>query len=744
MKLSLKFLGNLFTKKEENKLEKVIFYTFCGIVFLIPLFFISASGDPIEFNKTFLFIILVLLTTIFYFIKSYKEKEFIFRGTFLDWGILGLLFFTVLSFLFSQNYYISAVGLSGFYSGSIIGIFSFVLFFYLLVNIIKTWHDFQKIIFTLVFSGLVIIIFNIFQISMIYLLPWAETQNYSFNAIANSSLTLAIFSSIFIFITLIIFLISEVKWQKYFGLFGLVISMSLLFLLNKDLPIYFLIGLIILLLVIISFKRKTAPNYWTVVPTIVVTLLILFIIFDSGVLFGTKVSENILLDNSTASTIAWEGIKEYPLWGSGQQTFFYDFAKFRPVEFNNLDIWNIQFLKSSNEWLGLLATVGLGVVISLLFIYFKMSYHIWRSIVRQKVLDEKVLWQIAIFFSWVLIFMMSIFIPFNFILYFLNWLLLGLSIVAIDIGGNKFSECRLDLKKINYKYWLMVLGFSGTIILLTVVFIFGGRIWIADYKYASAQRAITANEDIDGIFSKLTKATELNPYESKYFLSLAQGYSAQALLETENYDINSPEIQSYTQKVVDNLKQAKLIDPKNSVVYEREADMYDSLRLIIGNVDELSVDAYLTAIELEPNDPLLWLNLGRSRLLLAQTIFINNDNEESINEANSLLDLAIDDFEKTRDLKSDLAIDYNIGLVYQTKGELDKALEYFYKELAIYPESLNLRYQIALVYQQSGDIQSAIDQLNIILELDPNNQSIIDVIAEMEASLTAEETPVAE
>ncbi len=738
MNFSLRFFLDIFKKNEKSCLDKFLFWVLWGVVFLMPLFFITINSYPIEFNKTFLFIVLVLLLWLIYIIKSFKEKKFILCGTFIDWGILGFLFFNIVSFVFSQNKYISTVGISGFYSGGIISVFCFILFFYLLINVIKTWDDLKKIIQALQFSALIILIFNIFQVSKIYLLPWSETQNYSFNIIANSSLTLAIFSSLFVLISLVTYLVAEKKWVKYFNLFSLVISLVLLFLVNKDLPIYFLIGLIILILYLLSTKFKLAPNYWTVITTVVVTLLILFLIFDSGIIFNLQISENLVMDNTTASKIAWGSISDSPVWGSGQQTFLYDFSQYRPVEFNTKDIWNIQFLKSSNEWLGIISTVGLGAAIFLLFIYFKTIIKVGQNIFNNKNIDNKNLFQILIFFSWIFIFLSSIFIPYNFILYFLNWLLLGLVIVSINIEGNKYSEHIFWLKNINKKNWFVTLGLSALLILFVLVIYFGGRVWLADYKYASAQRAIVANEPEDKIFGFLNEAIILNPYESKYYLTLAQGYSAQALIETENYEINSPEIQALAQKVIDNLKLAKDRDPKNSLIYAREADIYDSLRTIIGNVDELSIEAYQTAISLEPNNPLLWLNLGRSRLLLAQDIFVNNDNEESKTEANNLLDLSIVSFEKARELKSDLAIDYNIGLVYQTKGDLDKALEYFNKELAIHSDSVNLYYQIALVYEQKGEIELAIRQLNKILELDPGNQEIIDVINKLEKSISEE------
>lgn len=734
MRFSLKSIFNLFKKHEETTLDKWMFWCLWAMVLVIPWFFISASSYPIEFNKTFLFIILTLIITILYFIKSFREKKFEFRRSYLDWGILAFIIFYLVSFVFSRNPYVSLVGISGYYSGGLLAAISYTLFFYLLIQVVTSWNKLKKIITAFQVSALVVVVFNIFQVSNIHLLPWSETQNYSFNLIANSSLTLAIFSVVLLIISLVIFLITEYKWQRHLSLFSILSSLILIFLLDKDWPIYLAVGLIILLLVIISTKNKKAPNYWTILPTIIATLLILFLIFDSGVLLQTQVSENLLLDNQTSVSITSQSLAAAPVWGSGPQTFVYDFSLHRPADFNNNDYWNVQFLKSSNEWLGMLAMLGLGTIVSLAYIFIRLITQMYREYKKNKEFEKNHFWIILVFWGWLLMFFAGWFMPFNFILYFIMWLCLSMTAIIMRLyQEERQATIIFDLKKINIKYWGIMSGFSFAIILLLIVVIFGGRVWLADFHYAKAQRLLMASTNEEEIFTQLEQAVKYNPYESKYYLSLAQGYAAQALLNTENFEINSPEIQSLAQQVVNNISLAKKADPDNSVIYEREAGIYDSLRSIIGNVDELSVKAYEKAIALEPNDPLLWLNLGRSRLLLAQQIFINNDSEASKNEANAQLDQAIQDFEQTRDLRNDLAIDYNIGLVYQTKGELDKALEYYYQELNNNPDSINLRYQIALVYEQQGEIDLAIEQLNKILELDPSNQEIKSVIEELES-----------
>jgi len=201
MKLLSFFNNNFFyLDKESDIFIKIIRWMMILLVFIIPFFFLSVNSYPLEFNKTFLLQIFVLIATCLFLWRVIIFKKIKFQKTYLDKYIFVFLLFYLFSFIFSKNHYVGLVGMSGLYSASIISIIGYVLFFYLIINIFRDWHNIKKIIYSFWLSGSIIVIFNLFQLNETFILPWEFTKNINFNLIANSSLTLAIFTLIILII----------------------------------------------------------------------------------------------------------------------------------------------------------------------------------------------------------------------------------------------------------------------------------------------------------------------------------------------------------------------------------------------------------------------------------------------------------------------------------------------------------------------------------------------------------------
>ncbi|XOU94004.1 MAG: tetratricopeptide repeat protein [Candidatus Kerfeldbacteria bacterium] len=733
------FKKSIFNRqKDTDTLGKVIEWIMIGLVFVLPIFFLSVSSSPLEFNKTLLFQIVVFIITGLYLWRLFILKKINFNKTFLDWFILAFLFFNLISFLFSKNYYISTVGISGYFSASIISIVSYILFFYLIINIFRDWEGIKKLIYSFWWSGIIIVLFNLFQLGNIHILPWEFTQNINFNLLANSSLTLAIFSLIIFVLSFGFLLFNDKKWLKITAGIVTVLSLILILLLNKVLIIYLLVGILLIwLLKIIFLDDKKLSKLWIIIPTLLVVLLLVFILIDFTNIIPEGVSDSIFLNQKTSASIAWDSFVKSPLFGSGPQTFVYDFTLLRPEMLNSTGLWDLQFLKSGSEFWNIFTTIGLGGMLAFVLLgmfYIKRGFFF---IMSYKQINSQSVWLILIFSISLIIFVVGFFIPFNFIIYWMFWLFLaiGISLFKENKKDDNVYEIKLNNKSKEQRVFLpIIIIFSAGIILFLV---FGLRVWLADYNYTKVQDEINSGEDMDNIFKQLDKAIDLNKYESKYYLTLAQGYTTQVLLVSQTEDVNSENIRTITQQVINNINLAKQYDEGNSLVYKKSAIIYDSLRPIVGNVDELAVKDYLLAVELEPNNPLIHFNLGRSKLLLAQTILTASNSESSLAEAMSVLDYAIQDFEKTRQLKENyLLVDYNIGLVYQTKGEYDKSLELFIKELNRYPDAIDLLWQVAFIFELKGDIDKSIEYLERIIVLDVNNQTVLQKIEELNKSLS--------
>jgi len=704
--------------------DSVIKWLLILIVFLLPIFFLAPNSHPIEFNKVIIFNILILITTALFLLKSLLQREIIIARTFIDWFLLAYIFFCIVSFIFSKNHYISLVGIGGYYSAGLVSIICYILFFYLIINVVEKKRDIFLFLGTLLISSVLVIIYNFFQVNGVSLLPWGITKNIGFDLIASSSITLSIFIGVCIFISFGLLVYLKKKWQVVLIGFFVLLSLTLLFFLNKDIAYYILaLGLFIFLL-LITTKSKQLSNWWVVLPTIILTIIVLFIFIDSGDLISVQVSETILLDQKTSLTIAWESFTRAPLWGSGPQTFAYDYNLWRPTDFNNSILWDLRFIKASNEWFGLWATIGIGGLLALLFVGFWFLVNGGKQIISLKKPDDNWKLSVILFVAWFIIFLSSFLMPFSFIMHFLWWLLLGLSIKTIL--SKKIIKKTYSLKKSSSltSVFIGILIIKVTVV-IAVIF-FSIKLWIADNYFIRAQEGIQKQQEISMVEDYLYKAIKYNPYEVKYHLSLAQGYATQAQLQALDSGEDLTVVQQFAQKVIDTLNDAKKIDPNNPVVYEQEAALYDSLRNLISNVDELSIDAFTRLVEVDPINPLAWLNLGRSRLLYAQGMMVAEDEQIKL-QANQLVDQAISNFIHTSELKKDFDLPLTgLALAYEIKGDYGNVAKQLKKLLNKYPESIDLHWQLALVYEKIGEVELSISELETALQLEPGNAQIIE------------------
>lgn len=718
--------------------DKTIRWLLLAIVFLLPIFFLLPNSHPLEFNKVILFNTLVLITTVIFFLKSFIKREIRLIKTPLDWFILAFVIFYLISFIFSKNHYISLVGVSGYYSASIISVICFVLFFYLLINVIRRKEDVVWFIGALISSAVLIVIFNLFQVNGVYLLPGDVTQNASFNLATSSSYSLAVLVAVCLFIGFGLFLYLKKKWLVVLSGVFIVLSLSLLFLLNSETAFYTLALGLFIFLILITLKSKQLSNWWVVLPTVILTVIVLFIFVDTEKLTSVTSGESIILDQKTSAAISGKSFIKAPLWGSGPQTFTYDFAQYRPVEFNDSSWWNLRFIKASNEWFGLLATVGAGGALALLALGFWFLIRSVLVALNVEKVDEKWMLLVITAVAWFIVFLTSFFIPFNFTLYLLWWLLLGLGVRMLM--SDSPEEKIYSLKKSSLKSSATIGGIILLVVGTGLVMFFGVKFWLADYYFIQAQEGIEEEQKFSIIESYLRKAVRYNPYESKYHLSLAQGYATQAQLEALKTGAEISAIQELTQKVISTLEEVKRVDPSNPVVYEQEALLYDGLRNLISNVDELSVEAYVKAVELEPTNPFSRLNLGRSRLLQAQGMLAITQEGQVSEQANQLIDRAIADFNQTKELKQDFVLaETNLAFAYEIKGEFNKALEQLESLLSRYPDNIDIYWQIALIYEKQGNIDQAVGQLETAQNIAPENTQIQEKLEQLKSRLESGE-----
>ncbi|MFA6552858.1 MAG: hypothetical protein WCT27_00285 [Patescibacteria group bacterium] len=634
----------------------------------MPVFFLPVGNFPQELNKTVLFSLVVFIAAAVLMVNMINRRELRFFSHHAFW-LTAILFLCILvSVVFSQNHYVSLFGSGGAFSGNGVSQVSFMIFFFLLIYTTRNVDDWGWLVRAFTIAVTAVSLLSVFQIYGLYMLPWTMTHDVRFNLVASSSVTVAIVASLCSIIALSLLWQSRGKYWKIFWGGCVLVQLVLVMLSGKAMATYIsLIGLF-LFSIAVSWHAKKFSKTDIIAPLAAIILLAAGLLVNFSQLTGAQTSTTLVLDQRSSMDIAWQSIRHSPVWGTGPQTFTKDFQTYRPASFNDLPNAAIRFNKSGSEWWGQLSQLGIVFVAVQIFFCVYFFIRVFKKFISDwQAGGTQWVWSMTVLLVWAGLMAVYFLTPFNFILYFLWWLWLGISFRLA--GPFTLTERRLALKPFRFAWLGSLIGITALSCLVAISGYFGVRYWLADLYYFRANELIQKQAPVGDIEALLVMAASYNPHEPGYLITLAQGHATAAQLEAGQSSPDTGAVKSDVQAVVDALKRARETDPDNAMVYEQTASLYDNLRNLIGNADQLAMAAYVKLSELEPTNPIAFLNLGRALLVQAQADSQSANNEIQARSA-LLLDEAVKNFRISKSLQQDNYLaDVNIAYVLQAQGD---------------------------------------------------------------------------
>ena len=274
----------------------------------------------------------------------------------------------------------------------------------------------------------------------------------------------------------------------------------------------------------------------------------------------------------------------------------------------------------------------------------------------------------------------------------------------IQISFKDFPELNLVLNVV-----LIIIGVG-----MLGIYYFASRIYLADVAYAKAVRATTAQ---DTRIKNLEKAVSLNPYQPAYRVVLSQLYLQEVLNEagkpTQEQDFTK--IQNNTAKAIQEAKLAGGFSPNWVRTQETLGVVYRDIQGIAQGARQWAIQSFRKAILLEPNNPVLYTEVGK--LLLA---------DQKTSEAQ-------EEFKKALELKPDYVEGlFQLGLIYFNEGKVDEAISQFEKAINLNPFHSNSLYSLGVAYQRQGKNKKALEMFKRVLQLNPGNEDVLNKIKELE------------
>jgi tetratricopeptide (TPR) repeat protein len=429
------------------------------------------------------------------------------------------------------------------------------------------------------------------------------------------------------------------------------------------------------------------------------TVLTVASIFQINFLLPSTPEANlVLLPLSAGWSIAIDIFKNArtALLGTGPGTFLTAFTRLKPINLNFTPIWNVRFSNSSNELLTILTTTGLLGFLSFIFSYIR-TYSTSKDALKGLTKKDPfvVFSQLILLFS----FITFALVPSTPVLLTLSFLALTMVTMNLKLqDNNKIKDVVINLvaapknstTSTTANAILPWVYTASTIVLLGFFWFFSGRSYAAA---TNTKKAIdTLNTEAISSYNYQAQAYTLDPTNPTYRINFSQTSLALANSLAQNENLSDQDRQDLTQLVEQAIREAKnatQLDPANVIVWENLANTYRQLINFAEGAPDWAIASYSQAINLDPANPTLRLDLGGVLLTLGD------------------FDGAIKLFEQAVDRKSDWAnAHYNLSSAHKANKNYSRALA-------------EMRIVVQLLDPTTEDYQKAQDELKELERMAP-------------------------
>lgn len=366
-----------------------------------------------------------------------------------------------------------------------------------------------------------------------------------------------------------------------------------------------------------------------------------------------------IVNLSTSWVVTVDTLKVSPVLGIGPANYLTSFNRFRPLSFNSNNTWNLRYSSASNFYLTSITEtglLGLASILILLYIASKLVVKSYKDLKIKKELNINIHHVISLTIMLILLFVLPIG----------NLVLLPLALL-LSLSSPRESATLLQPiksdKEVNQNPFVTRIHVMavGLISLSFIGFIFIKSInpIKAEYSYRQAILAISKN-DGKSAYELLNNTISLNPYADRYHTSYAQINLALANAVAGNENLSEEDRQTIAQLAQQAIREGKAsvtLNPQRSGNWALLASIYRSLMPVAQGADEFAIQTYIQAINLDPLNTDVRINLGGLYYSLQR------------------FDDAIDTFKLAVLTKPDYAnAHYNLALSYKAAGQVDKAI----------------------------------------------------------------------
>lgn len=634
--------------------QVVLFWlnTFSRIVVLIlafftPLFFWNLTSEFYQIPKLLLLVIATLLLVVVWTVRLLAENRMTYIKTPLDLPLIILGVWAAVSTFMAVSKPVAIFGNWPSVSGGLISLVTYIIFYLVISQTLKKINFTKELLLILTTSGIILSLATLLSYFGIYLpLPFTQFANFTPTGSPFSTTAYLILLLPFLLLGLLesrddtrqmvakyTLPIKELTWKTILTLILILftVTITLTGLVASWVAAALVLG-VTLLIAPPQTLKKNLP-FLAAVGAVVLVLAALSLVplaKDQNIFYQKAQSfpREIQLSFPISWKVSVSAFRDSPFWGQGPGSYLFDFALYKPIEYNNSKLWNLRFDSAFNEYLQTLATLGgvgliLLVVISGILVLSAVSTLKQETDLTLRSLSLSILaWIVLLFLhpATLLVWIMGLLLAAAFYTAHKNWseeVHFGLAALkpTLPTGAQSSEKLQISFEALPEVVLTVVVIAAGAIIF------FGGRYVSADYHHRQALNAAARNDGLIA-YNQLVEAEKLNPYLDLYRTNLAETNFAlaNAIAATKGPTPASPagsltdqdklNIQTLLSQAINEARAATNLSPQNPANWEVLGSVYRRISGVAQNALIFSLDSYGRAIQRDPLNPLLRLTVG--------------------------------------------------------------------------------------------------------------------------------------
>lgn len=673
---------------------------------ITPLLFLNQTTEFYEMPKlVFLSIATIVLLGLWIFSWILKGKIVITR-TPLDIPLLVLLAVVLLSTYFSDSRYVAIYGSFPKVHGSAISWVTYIRLYFVTVSNLNTVGKIRNFLYALYTSGVIVAVVTLLSYFHVFL-PFDFAQTVNFTPTGSSFSTIA-----FLLLLLPLPLFSIINPSKYLPLplaLGLSVLFGLTIALIGALPTYIALVVAFALCFLVAKPQEMKETLVLFLIPVIVSVLAIALSYLPGnpvQQLSTNFPREIQLPFATSWKVSASAFRDAPFIGTGPATYLFNFTSYKPIEFNSLKFWNFSFDTAYDEFLQVLGTLGVLGLLALLavcLVTLNASRNNMISAASSEAHNDTLHSLLpALAVSGLFTIVLFAIHATTVVSIVVTLFVLAALMVSQRATREHVMELSLGIKAStadNRHFDLLpVIVFVLFLIAAVPALYRGVNIVRADYYHRLALAQASKSGTLT--YQYLQKAESLNPVIDLYRVDMAQTNFAlaNAIASQKGPTKDNPKgtltdqdkktIQTLLSQSINEARASVAISPRSSRNWEVLAAIYRNIAGVAQNALTFSLDAYGRAIQRDPLNPALRINVGG--------IYYTIKN----------YDLAIRFYSDAANLKPDYAnAYYNLAIALRDKGDLQNAKTVADQALALLKANKNTQ-DYKVVSQLVSDINA--------------------------------------